>query len=183
HYELVAGRADAAEALLGVMESSTGTSRLIPEQVWDRDDITERELFAGKSSGSACPLLWAHSEYIKLRRSLIEGRIFDQPSLTVERYLVRKQQPEYFNWRFNNKPRTMPRGKKLRILLMDAAMVHWSLDNWQTSSDDYTKGSGWNLEHCDLPTDRLAAGQQIVFTFRWKDTGQWEGRDFSVVVE
>ena len=69
------------------MENSTGSSRLIPEQVWDADDIPERELFTGKASGSACPLVWAHSEYIKLRRSLLDGKIFDQPPQTVERYL------------------------------------------------------------------------------------------------
>ncbi|MGA9529516.1 MAG: glucan 1,4-alpha-glucosidase [Terriglobales bacterium] len=183
HYELAAGRPDAAEALLAVMESSTGTSRLIPEQVWDRDSIPERELFVGKGSGSACPLVWAHSEYIKLRRSLLERRIFDQPSQTVERYIARKNSAEYFNWRFNNKPRTMPRGKKLRILLMDAATLHWSFDNWQTSHDSDSEDSGWNLQHVDLPTDTLAVGQQIVFTFHWKSSGQWEGRDFSVKVE
>jgi glucoamylase len=88
HYELAAGRPANAEALLGVMESSTGTSRLIPEQIWDKADIPERELFTGKASGSACPLVWAHSEYIKLRRSLVDGKVFDQPPQTVERYLV-----------------------------------------------------------------------------------------------
>src|SRR5208337_198190 len=71
HYELAAGRTASAEVLLGVLENSTGTSRLIPEQVWDTTDIPERELSAGKASGSACPLVWAHSEYIKLRRSLV----------------------------------------------------------------------------------------------------------------
>ena len=183
HYELAAGRADAAETLLGMMEDSTGTSRLIPEQVWDRNSIPERELFAGKGSGSACPLVWAHSEYIKLRRSLVEGRIFDQPSQTVQRYVERNTPAEYFNWRFNNKPRTMPRGKKLRILLMDAAMVHWSFDNWQSRHDDYTKDSGWTLEHCDLPTEKLDSGRQVLFTFRWRSSARWEERDFSVVVE
>ena len=132
HYELAAGRAANAEALLGVMESSTGDSRLIPEQVWDTTDIPERELFTGKASGSACPLVWAHSEYIKLRRSLLDGKIFDQPPQTVERYLANKISAEYFNWRFNNKPRTMPCGKKLRILLLEPAIVHWSFENWQS---------------------------------------------------
>jgi len=183
HYELAAGHTDLAESLLSVMENSTGSSRLIPEQVWDDKDIPERELFAGKASGSACPLVWAHSEYIKLRRSLAEGKIFDQPPQTVERYLVRKTSAEYFNWRFNNKPRTMPCGKRLRILAMEAAMVHWSFDNWQTSYDNYTEDSGWNLEHFDLPTEKLVVGRQIVFTFLWRNSGQWEGRDFSVTVE
>ena len=183
HYELAAGRAASAEALLGVMENSTGASRLIPEQVWDTTDIPERELFAGKASGSACPLVWAHSEYIKLRRSLVDGKIFDQPPQTVERYLKKKTSAEFFNWRFNNKTRSMPRGKKLRILLMDSAIVHWSFDNWQTSQDSESRESGWNLQHVDLPTDGLATGRQIVFTFYWKDGERWEGRDYQVAVE
>ena len=183
HYELAAGNASSAEDLLGVMENSTGTTRLIPEQVWDTTDIPERELFAGKASGSACPLVWAHSEYIKLRRSLVDGRIFDQPPQTVERYLTNKKSADYFNWRFNNKPRTMPRGKKLRILLMEPAMVHWSFDGWQTAHDSVSKESGWDLQHLDLPTETLAAGGQIIFTFHWKNSGQWEGRDYFVTVE
>jgi glucoamylase len=183
HYELAAGRTASAEALLGVMEHSTGASRLLPEQVWDTDDIPERELFAGKASGSACPLVWAHSEYIKLRRSLVDGRIFDQPPQTVERYLTKKISAQYFNWRFNNKPRTLPRGKKLRLLLMEPAMVHWSFDNWQSSHDSDSNDSGWNLHHVDLPTEALAAGRQIVFTFYWKNDSRWEGRDYQVTVE
>jgi glucoamylase len=183
HYELAAGRAASAEALLGVMENSTGASRLIPEQVWDTTDIPERELFAGKASGSACPLVWAHSEYIKLRRSLVDGKVFDQPPQTVERYLIRKISAEYFNWRFNNKPRTLPCGKKLRLLLMEPAMVHWSFDNWQTVYDSNSEESGWNLQHLDLPTETLAIGRQIIFTFFWKTAGRWEGRDYQVTVE
>src|SRR5208283_3038341 len=183
HYELAAGRAASAEALLGVLENSTGTSRLIPEQVWDTTAIPERELSAGKASGSACPLVWAHSEYIKLRRSLVDGKVFDQPPQTVERYLKRKASTEYFNWRFNNKARTMPCGRKLRLLLMDPALVHWSFDNWQTSLDSDSNDSGWNLQHVDLPTETLPAGRQIIFTFYWKGASQWEGRDFIVTVE
>ncbi len=183
HYELAAGRAASAEALLGVMENSTEASRLIPEQVWDTTDIPERELFAGKASGSACPLVWAHSEYIKLRRSLADGKIFDQPPQTVERYLTKKISAQYFNWRFNNKPRTMPCGKKLRILMMDPALVHWSFDNWQTTEDSTSNDSGWNLHHVDLPTETLATGRRIIFTFYWKNADRWEGRDYQVTVE
>jgi glucoamylase len=183
HYELAAGRAASAEVLLGVLENSTGASRLIPEQVWDTDDIVERELFAGKASGSACPLVWAHSEYIKLRRSLVDGKIFDQPPQTGERYLKRKVSAQYFNWRFNNKPRTMPCGRKLRLLLMEPALVHWSFDNWQNSHDSNSSESGWNLQHVDLPTEILAPGRQIIFTFYWKNTDRWEGRDYQVAVE
>jgi len=183
HYELAAGHPASAEALLGVMENATGASRLIPEQVWDADDLPDRELFKGKASGSACPLVWAHSEYIKLRRSLLDGKIFDQPPQTVERYLVNKVSATYFNWRFNNKPRTMPCGKKLRILAMEPAMLHWSFDNWESSQDSDSNDSGCTLHYVDLPAETLAAGRQIVFTFFWKTGARWEGRDYQVTVE
>ena len=106
---LAGGHRDEAEALLTVMENSTtGHSRLLPEQVWDAADIPALELFRGKPSGSACPLVWAHSEYIKLRRSIRDGKIFDQPPQTVQRYLVEKHGRQHFGWRLNNKTRTVP---------------------------------------------------------------------------
>jgi glucoamylase len=62
-------------------------------------------------------------------------------------------------------------------------MVHWSFDNWQSSADGDSEESGWNLQHLDLATEKLASGRQIAFTFYWKDSGQWEGRDFTVTIE
>jgi len=172
-----------AEELLQVMERSTEGGRLLPEQVWDAADLPARELFAGKPTGSACPLVWAHSEYIKLRRSLREGRIFDQPPQTVQRYLVEKKKSEHFAWRYNNKCRSLPQNKKLRITLLDPAMVHWSADHWQTAQDISTRDTGLGIHVADLPSERLSAGSEIVFTFYWPQEQRWEGRDFSVVVE
>ena len=77
----------------------------------------------------------------------------------------------------------MPRGKQLRILLMEPALVHWSFDNWQTTHDGNTEDSGWRLHYLDLPTETLSSGRQIVFTFYWKNSSRWEGRDFTVTVE
>ena len=165
------------------MEISTGDSRLIPEQVWDAADIPERELFRGQGFGIGMPAGLGSLGVHQAPPLAADGKIFDQPPQTVERYLEKKKSAEYFNWRFNNKPRTMPRGKKLRLLLMDPALVHWSLDDWQTGQDRESEDSGWNLQHVDLPTDTLASGRQIVFTFYWKNGGRWEGRDFAVTIE
>jgi glucoamylase len=101
----------------------------------------------------------------------------------VERYLVKKVSATYFNWRFNNKPRTMPCGKKLRILMIEPAMVHWSFDGWYDSQDSDSVDSGCDMQYVDLPTDYLAPGRQIVFTFYWKNLARWEGRDYEVTVE
>jgi len=183
HYEIAAGCPQVAEELLKVMEFSTEGGRLIPEQVWDAADIPARELFMGKPTGSACPLVWAHSEYIKLRRSLRDGKIFDQPPQTVRRYLRDKKKSTYFAWRFNNRCRTMPQGKKLRFVLTAPAIVHYGFDGWQTPRDINTRDTGLGTHVADLPSEGLAAGSEIVFTFYWLQEQSWEGADFSVGVE
>jgi glucoamylase len=80
HYELAAGRIEEAKRLLTTLESFANEGGLLPEQVWDSPDIPERELHFGRPSGSAMPLVWAHAEYLKLRRSLRDGRLFDLPA-------------------------------------------------------------------------------------------------------
>ena len=149
----------------------------------DAPEIPERELFTGKPSGSACPLVWAHAEYIKLRRSLRDGTIFDQPPQTVQRYVFEKRRCTIFTWRFNNKPRSIPCGKTLRLDLLSPAMVHWSFDGWQTAQDSNTWDTGLGVHVVDLPTEKLTVGRQIVFTFYWIKENRWHGADFSVTVE
>src|SRR6202050_3400478 len=184
HYALAAGHPDEAMALLTVMEGSTiGQSRSLPEQVWDAADIPALELFRGKPSGSACPLVWAHSEYIKLLRSIRDGKIFDQPPQTVQRYLVEKRQRTIFGWRMNNKTRTIPRGKTLRIVLISSATVHWSIDEWKTAQDTRTRDSGLGIHTLDLPTASLPTGGQAAFTFLWAKENRWEGTDYVVTVQ
>ncbi len=156
HYELAAGHESVALELLKVMEFSTeGSGRLLPEQVWDGPDLPEPELFTGKPSGSACPLVWAHSEYIKLRRSLRDRRIFDQPPQPRQRYVIEKRKSPYFGWRFNNKCQRAPRGKILRIVLRSPALVHWSFDDWRSSSDTRTRDTGLGTHVADCPAISL----------------------------
>ena len=104
-------------------------------------DIPVLELFRGKPSGSACPLVWAHSEYIKLRRSIRDGKIFDQPPQTVKRYLVDKHGRQHYGWRINNKTRTVPRNQTLRLNILSPAIVRWSTDDWKTVHDTETRNT------------------------------------------
>ena len=115
-----------AKRLLAALESFANEGGLIPEQIWDAPDIPERELYFGRPSGSAMPLVWAHAEYLKLRRSLRDGRVFDLPPQTVRRYLTEKTVSPRMVWRFNHKIRSMPSGKILRIETMAPAVIHWS---------------------------------------------------------
>jgi glucoamylase len=180
HYELLAGRVESAKELLTAMESFANEGGLIPEQVWDSPDIPERELHFGRPSGSAMPLVWAHAEYLKLRRSLRDGRLFDLPPQTVQRYLAKKTISPRLVWRFNHKLRSLPVGKMLRIETLTPAIIHWSADNWSTVQDVMTHDVGLGIHIADLKVQELPEGKQIKFTFYWPNAGHWEGADFSV---
>jgi glucoamylase len=182
HYELAAGRPEQAARLLTAMESFANEGGLIPEQVWDSADIAGKGLRLGRPSGSAMPLVWAHAEYVKLCRSLRDGRVFDTPPPPVQRYLVDKTRSRYASWRFNNKCRVIPPRKLLRLELLAAAMIHWSEDDWQTSHDVETRDTGLSVHIADLPTDSLPADATVRFTFHWREANRWEGADFSVQV-
>ncbi len=182
---LLAMRGDFAEAerLLEVMEHQTSPGGLLPEQVWDAADIPERELFNGRPSGSAMPLVWAHAEYIKLLRSLRDGRVFDMPPESVQRYQVDRIRSPFAMWRFNHKCRSIPAGKVLRVEVLAPAIVHWSRDAWHMVEDTRTWDTGLGVHVADLPTDALPPGARAVFTFFWPEADRWEGIDFAVTID
>ncbi len=183
HLAVAAGRMEEARHLLETMERLANDGGLLPEQSWDAPDIPARELYFGRPSGSAMPLVWAHAEYLKLLRSLRDGAVFDLPPQTVQRYLVERTDSPRRIWRFAERSRTLPAGKLLRIGTLAPAVVHWSADGWQSISDSFTIDSGLGVHYIDLPTSHLPVGAAISFTFHWSDADRWEGTDFHVVVE
>jgi glucoamylase len=182
HFELAAGRVGEAKRMLAAMESFANQGGLISEQVWDSPDILEHELRFGRPSGSAMPLVWAHAEYLKLRRSLHDGRIFDLPPQTIARYLEGKTVSPRLVWRFNHKIRSIPAGKLLRIETLSPSVIHWTGDGWKTVRDVTTTDAGLGIYVADLPTKDLVEGNQVRFTLYWPDAHHWQDDDFVVSV-
>src|SRR5438132_919083 len=182
HYELALGNVEEAQRLLHVIEAQASPGGLIPEQVWDAEDIPKRGLRNGRPSGSAMPLVWAHAEYIKLVRSIHERKVFDMPPQPVARYQTSETTSRFAAWRFNQKCRTIPFGKILRIEVLAPATVHWSDDDWQTTIDSKTIDTGIGIHYADLPTSGLSPASNILFTFFWPDANKWEGTNFQVTV-
>src|SRR5947209_4541969 len=118
------GRTRASPAL----EKFANGSGLLPEQVWDSPDIPEKKLFFGRPPGSAMPLVWAHAEYVKLRRSLQDGRVFDMPQQAAHRYRGNAPASRFVFWRPEQPCRAMPAGKVLRLEVTAPALAHWSSD-------------------------------------------------------
>ena len=181
HYEIAAGRLEEAKRLLKALESSAGPGGVLPEQIWDSEDLPEHELFLGKPSGSAMPLVWAHGEHIKLLRSLRDGTVFDTPPQTVERYLRQGITSNRRFWRLNHQRKSIGPGQILRIELPDLSAVRWSIDNWAKITEGVTCDPGLALHYLDLPTGSLPAGTEI--RFRLADIGEpWTDQEFVVTV-
>ena len=181
HYEIAAGNIKGANELLKTMDGFANNG-LLPEQIWDTDDIPDKGLYLGKYTGSAMPLTWAHSEYIKLCRSIKDKRIFDMSHQTEDRYLKKKSPSPFTTWRFDWPCTEISSGKILRIEVLSAATVHWSDDNWKTSSDFDTTDTGLGILLADIKMKNEKA-KEIKFTFFWKDAKKWEEKDFVVKIK
>ncbi|HVX61114.1 MAG TPA: glycoside hydrolase family 15 protein [Pirellulales bacterium] len=165
HYELSAGRAETARRLLETMERLASDEKLLPEQVWDAADMPARGLYSGRATGAAMPLAWAHAEYLKLRRSLAEGKVYDLPRQVRQRYVVDKPDSQIAVWRVNHRRGQMPPGKRLRIVCDEPARLSWSAGNtrdWQTAE---TRHAGLGIHCVDLPASDLPEGSVVRFRF------------------
>ncbi len=183
HYELAAGRKDAALRLLATLEAFANEGGLLPEQIWDAQDIPDKELYFGRATGSAMPLVWAHAEYIKLRRSLHDARVFDMPPQPVQRYQRARTDSPYAIWRLNHKCRTIPAGRTLRVEVPAAAHIRWSADDWRTGQQIETWDTGLGIHVADLPTSGFSAGASLTFSLDWSADDRAKREDVTISIE
>jgi hypothetical protein len=81
-YELANGHA--ATLYLQSMADAANDGYFIPEQIWDRSDVSCYAL--GRPTGSAAPLNWAEGQYLRLSQSIDAGYNLDTPSVAKARY-------------------------------------------------------------------------------------------------
>jgi glucoamylase len=128
------------------------------------------------------PLAWAHAEYIKLCTSIQDQRVFDMPEQTVERYINKKSPSPFRIWRFDNQVNEIPSNRILRIEVLADAIIHWTNDDWNTIEVTETKDTCTGIFLADIPVIQ-ASGNQITFTFYWKEPQSWEKRNFEVNIQ
>lgn len=178
HLEVAAGRD--ALPYLEAMAAMTGPAGMMPEQVWDAAAIPERNLWPGKPSGAAMPLVWAHAEFIKLAVSRQLRRPFDRPDAVWQRYHGRRPAPDYALWMPRLPIDEIAAGQALRLCLPEPARVHWGVDGWQEITDTATRDHGLGTHVAEIPAARLAAKTSLDFTMQWIASSRWEGRDYAV---
>ena len=182
HYELAMGK-DVTE-YVKAMEAFASEGGMMPEQVWDYDDLPGEGLYFGKSAGSAQPLVWCHAEYLKLLRSAADGRVFDCIPVVAERYAgkgKRKFASEIEFFQIARPVGAVPAGKRLQIVDPKRFEVVWTADGWATQQrveSGAMGGAGWVAE---IPTKAKQTGA-VTFTIYWPDEQRWLGKNFDVKV-
>ncbi len=180
HYELAAGRDP--EPYLRALEKFSGGIGLIPEQVWDAPDLPSRHFLFGRETGAAVPLLWAHAEYVKLRRSAADGKSFDLIEAAYERYVQRHREHRPIEvWKSNRQVPTIAIGTRLRIQANSPFLLHWTSDDWLHSADTRSTPTSVDIEFVDLLLPEYKT--TIRFTFLWVDENRWEGKDYKVELQ
>jgi glucoamylase len=164
------------------MERFSSSGGLLPEQIWDEPDRRDVHMHLGRPTGSAMPLMWAHSEYIKLLRSAHDGRVFDLIPEVAKRYIEDRSRCKKLEiWKPNRQVRSVQKGHVLRIQAPGAFVLHWSSDDWYTAVDTRSDPTSLGVEYADISVEAFR-GKSIVFTFLWVGTNMWEGRDYRVSV-
>jgi glucoamylase len=178
HYELAAARD--ARPFLRAMERFSNGAGLLPEQVWDEDDLPEMRMRRGGPTGSASPLLWAHSEYIRLLRSVHDRKVFDLIPEVVERYRGQALRTKIDFWQPNHPLSQVRKGYTLRLCAPHPFRLHWEQAGDPQWRDADSQATTLGAEYLDIPPEKI--DPRIEFTFFWKDRNAWDGRNYQVEV-
>ena len=187
HYELAAGHD--VKPLIHAYEQFSSVGGMLPEQVWDEADLPAEHLFEGRSAGSAQPLVWAHAEYLKLLRSVVDGKVFDLIPVVADRYAVA---PGKRSFRCTIEIVQVARlisemtaGFTLRVLDENRFSVVYSFDRWATSQTVDAHDVGQPGFCADLETP-ASGTPNLCFTLHWaatEKTGErWLGRNIDITL-
>jgi glucoamylase len=179
HYELAAGRD--ATPYLRALEGFAHGIGLIPEQIWDAPDLPERYFRSGGPTNSAVPLVWAHSEYVKLHMSRADGKVFDMLEPVRDRYVNGNRRSKGIEiWKFNRQITTIRAGTLLRIQASSPFQLRWTTDEWQNATTVSSTATGVGIEYFDIVPP--ASPATLRFRFFWVEEDRWEDDDYAIEV-
>ncbi|MBE7210141.1 MAG: glucan 1,4-alpha-glucosidase [Gluconacetobacter diazotrophicus] len=173
---VMAGDPGRARALLDAVEASAGDGGMLPERL---DDPSGR-------GGIVQPHLWSHAAHVRLLAAIADGGSRDRLPQAANRYGIaggtEPATPRIARWRLDHGPATIAHGRVLRVEVPFDAVVHWTADGWKTTSDTVARRVAPGLCMAELPTNALAPGTAVVFTWRDAETQNWIGYDYAVSV-
>jgi glucoamylase len=151
---------------------------LLPEQVWDAAAIPERNLFPGKPSGSAMPLMWAHAEFLKLLIARRDGRPLELLDAVRKRYGKKSPPAKRTRWRNETPAPTLAAGRTLLIEDRQPFTLHFGWDGWQEVAEIEAEALPFGLWGVVFDAKRCRGRERLNFTRRYGE--RWEGEDHVV---
>lgn len=167
---------------LKAMACMTGACGLIPEQVWDRDPIPERNLYPGKPTGSAMPLVWAHAEFLKLLVARDRKRPLELLDTVWQRYQGQPPQALTWYWRDDAPFAALPAGRSLVIEDRRPFLLHLGFDGWQGVEDRASAPLGLGMHGVRIDGFELEPWKELTFTRFSSEVGRWEGLDHTILL-
>jgi len=195
HYELAAGR-DISD-LIKTYEGYATAGNMLPEQLWDEPDLPEEHLKFGGPTGAACPLVWAHAEYLKLLRSAYDGQVFDRIEPVYQRYGKFKSEHGHARSAHHGRAhekcieifsqhrpiQTITLNATLRVLSEKRFVLVWTDNNWQTTNSTQSRGLGSAGFAADIHPDQRQNPSGLSLTFFWPEENRWLGHNYEVRIE
>ncbi len=195
HYEIAVGN-DVSNLIL-TYEAYATAGNMLPEQIWDEADRPELHLKFGGPAGSACPLVWAHAEYLKLLRSALDGQVFDRIEPVFHRYGRFKSEHNHARSSHHGRAhehiieifsqrrpiQTMTQNATLRVISDKRFMLVWTDNQWQTTNRFQSRSMGSAGFSADIQPNHRQARSGLSFTFFWPEENRWLGHNYEIRVE
>lgn len=160
HFALQAG--EDPQPYLEAMTNMTGPGGLIPEQVWDSAPIPERDLYPGKPSGSAMPLVWAHAEFLKLVYARSQGEPIELLDVVKRRYAFERPEAGTWHWRADSPFDELPPGRGLSIEGQDPFVLTYRLDDTRERTRR-SRPAGLGMHGVRFEADDLTDYENLAF--------------------
>jgi glucoamylase len=126
--------------------------------------------------------VWAHAEYLKLLRSVFDGRVFDKIDAVEKRYANGRERINLEVFKLRRPVKTIRAGYRLRIIAQHHFRALWTVDDWQTVTTIDSATVGHAGSFADIPTTPKQTGK-VSFTLFWPMENRWEGHNFDVAIE
>jgi glucoamylase len=195
HYELAAGK-DVSD-LIKTYEGFATAGNMLPEQVWDTDDRPEDHLTIGGPAGSACPLVWAHAEYLKLLRSALDNKVFDRIEPVYRRYgrfrsehnharsahHGRAHEPVIEMFSLRRPIQAVTPHATVRVLADKRFVLVWTDDAWQTTNSTQSRSLGSAGFSADILPGQRVNSTVLSLTFFWPEENRWLGHNYDIRIE
>lgn len=179
HLALLAGQ-DGLGQLTTMLNMRT-PGGLLPEQVWDQPPLTPRNgipsmpLYTGQRTLSATPLVWAHSELIKLAWTRTGKAPAEQLTAVTSRYSGQPPNPPTSYWRVAVPLPALAEGRNLVIEDTQPFTLHYGFGdpgNWTSVTDAQSSPLAFGMHGVTLSAAILAGQTRLNFIRNYN--GSWD---------